>query len=81
MDFVPPGTLEMPSGIEVHGDLVFVSDAAQSRLYAFDMGGQIVRTLDTGLAPGSLAGLTIGPDGKVYFVDVLASRVYRIDPK
>lgn len=80
VDFVPPGTLEAPSGIEAHGELVYATDNAQSRLYAFDMSGQVVRTLDTGLAPGSLAGLTFGPDGKVYFVDVLTSRVYRIDP-
>lgn len=80
VDFVPPGTLEAPSGIEAHDELVYVSDNAQSRFYAFDLNGQLVRTLDTGFPPGSLAGMTFGPDGKLYFVDMLSSRVYRIDP-
>ena len=40
----------------------------------------MIRVLDTGFAPGSLAGFTFGPDGKVYFVDHSTSRVFRIDP-
>lgn len=81
VDVVPPGTLQQPSGIELHDELVYVSDAATSRFSAFDLAGQLVRTLDTGLPPGSLSGFTFGPDGKVYFVDHLSGLVYRIDPK
>ncbi|MGK4008323.1 hypothetical protein WMF31_37265 [Sorangium sp. So ce1036] len=80
VELVPPGALEAPSGIEIHDGLVFVTDHATSRFHAFDLTGQPVRTLDTGLPAGSLAGFTFGPDGKVYFVDMLSSRVYRIDP-
>ena len=79
-ELVPPGTLETPGGIEVQDGLVFVSDNATSKFYAFDAQGQIVRTLDTGLPAGSLAGFTFGPDGKVYFVDMISGRAYRIDP-
>jgi hypothetical protein len=80
-DVVAQGTLESPAGIELHQDLLYVSDNAQSRFYAFDLQGSLVRTLDTGLPAGSLAGFTFGPDGKVYFVDMLTSRVHRVDPK
>ncbi len=80
IELVPPGTLEAPSGIEVRGGLVFVSDNATSRLHAFDLEGRLVRTLDTGLPAGSLAGITFGPDGKLYLVDMVSSRVYRVDP-
>jgi DNA-binding beta-propeller fold protein YncE len=79
-ELVPPGTLEVPSGIEVQDGLVFVTDNATSKFYAFDPQGQIVRTLDTGLPAGSLAGFTFGPDGRIYFVDMISGRVYRIDP-
>lgn len=79
-ELVPPGTLETPSGIEVHEGIVYVTDHATSRFHAFDLEGQPVRTLDTGLPAGSLAGFTFGPDGKIYLVDLLSSRVYRIDP-
>ena len=80
-DVVPPGLLEAPSGIEVHNDLIYITDNATSRFHAFDLTGKLVRTLDTGLPPGSLNGLMFGPDQKVYFTDFLSARVYRIDPK
>lgn len=79
-DVVPPGTLQAPSGIELHEGLLYVTDNATSRFYVFDLAGQVLRTLDTGLPPGSLAGLAFGPDGKVYFTDLLGGRIYRIDP-
>jgi hypothetical protein len=82
VDVVPPGTLQAPSGIELHGELLFVTDQATSRMYAFDRAGQLVRQLDTGFPPGSLSGLAFGPeDGKAYFADMLSGRVYRIDPR
>lgn len=78
-EIVPAGTLDQPSGLELHDGVLYVSDSAQSRFYAFTLDGTSLRTLDTGLPPGSLAGLTVGPDGRIYFVDRLTSRVLRID--
>lgn len=80
-EVVASGTLTAPSGIELFGGLLYVSDNQQSLFYAFELDGTLVRTLDTGLPPGSLAGFTFGPDGKIYFVDMLTSRVLRIDRK
>ncbi len=77
---VAPGPLEAPSGIALNDGILYVTDNATSRITAFDLEGNLVRKLDTGLPAGSLAGLTFGADGKIYFVDMLASRVYRIDP-
>lgn len=80
-DFVPAGTLQRPSGIEVADGVVFVSDEATSVLYAFGQDGELLRTLETGLPAGSLAGITLGiTDEKLYFVDKVTSVVYRIDP-
>lgn len=79
-DVVPPGTLVAPSGLEIHGDLLFVTDDATGRIVAFDLDGQQKNVLDTGLGDGALAGLTFGPDGKIYFVDMKSSRVVRVDP-
>ncbi len=80
-EVVPSGTLAAPSGIELFEGLLYVSDNQESLFYAFEVDGTLVRTLETGLPPGSLAGFTFGPDGKIYFVDMLTSRVLRIDPK
>jgi hypothetical protein len=77
---VGPGVLEQPSGIEVRGDTVFVTDAATSTFYAFDKNGNVKKKLDTGLASRSLSGFTFGPDGKIWFVDRSKSQIVRIDP-
>lgn len=72
--------VERRSGIEVRGDLIYVSDNASGRISAFTKAGERVNWLDTDLPAGSLAGITFGPDDKLYFVDMLGDRVYRIDP-
>lgn len=75
------GVLQQPSGIESSGGLVFVTDAKTSKIHAFKIAdGTLVKSLDTGLPAGSLAGLNFGPDGKIYFVDRKQARVIRIDP-
>lgn len=78
---VDTGVLTAPSGLEVKGDLIFVTDAATSTFHVFDKSGTKVRSLETGLPPGSLAGFTFGPDGKIYFADKVGGRVLRIDPR
>lgn len=81
VDVVPPGILEAPSGIEIHGELLYVSDNATSRFYVFDLAGTLIRQLDTGFPPGTLAGFTFGPDdGLIYFTNLLTGQVHRIHP-
>ncbi len=77
---VDTGVLELPSGIEVRGDLLYVTDAATSMFHVFDKTGKAIRSLATGLPAGSLAGFTFGPDGKIWFTDSVGGRVLRIDP-
>lgn len=79
-EVIPKGVLERPSGIALAGSLLFVSDNATSRIHSFDLEGHPVQSLDTGLPPGSLAGVVVGPDGRVYFGDLATGRVRRIDP-
>ncbi|MBS2012905.1 MAG: hypothetical protein JST00_08465 [Deltaproteobacteria bacterium] len=80
-DVVPKGTLEKPSGLEVKGGLVYVTDAATSKFHVFEKTGKEVRSLATDLPAGSLSGFTFGPDGKIWFTDRLGGRVLRIDTK
>jgi hypothetical protein len=77
---VPSGLLERPSGIALVGDALLVTDDATSRIHLFDLAGHERQHLDTGLPPGSLAGIAVGPDGKAYFVDLKTGSVTRIDP-
>lgn len=80
-DVVPPGVLEAPSGLEQRDSVIYVSDAVTSRIHAFQADGTPLRSLDTGLPPGSLAGLALSPEGALFFVEVPTSKVFRIDPK
>lgn len=80
-ELVSGGVLEAPSGLEASGGLVFTTDAKTSKIHAFDQkDGTLVRSFDTHLPAGSLAGMNFGPDGKIYFVDRLGGAVYRLDP-
>lgn len=81
-DVVPAASklVTTPSGIELRGGYLYVTDHATSRISAFTETGTQVNWLDTGLPAKSLSGLTFGADGKVYFVDMIGNRVLRIDP-
>ena len=43
------------------------------------MEGELLNYLDTGLGEGRLSGITFGPDGKLYFVDMVGNQVLRVD--
>ena len=74
------GMLEKPSGLALHNGFIYVTDNATSRISAFRIDtGERVNWLDTGLPAGSIMGLTFGPDGKIYFVDAVGNRVFRVD--
>lgn len=81
VDLVPPGLLDQPSGLELHGDLIYVTDTAQSRFYVFDKSGNEVNRLQTALPAGELGGIAFGPDGRLYFALVGMGDVYRIVPR
>ncbi len=80
LELVAPGKLELPSGLVVAGAELFVTDNASSRVYVFALqSGVVTHVYDTALAAGSLAGLAIGPDGRVYLTDLLTGTVYRFE--
>lgn len=79
-DFVKDSELlRAPSGLELKNDQLFVSDYGTGYLLAFDLEGELLNYLDTGLGQGTLSGITFGPDGKLYFVDMVGNRVLRVD--
>ena len=80
IETVVDGDVQKPAGLELHDGLLYVTDNAASRILAFDLDGVLVNYLDTGIAGGALGGMNFGPDGKIYFVDMLGNRVLRIDP-
>jgi hypothetical protein len=82
-DVVPAsaGQLQQPSGLELQGRYLYVSDNANGRISAFTFKGKLAKRIETGLPKGSLGGMAFGPDKKLYFVDMKKDRVLRIDPQ
>lgn len=76
------GELNRPSGLALHGDLIFVTDNENSRITAFrkDTGAR-VDWLETGFPAGSLMGLTFDDAGSLYLVDAVTPRVVKISAK
>ena len=78
-ELVPAGTLQQPSGLAFADDVLYVTDNATSLIYLFDASGHAQRTFDTALPAGSLAGITIGPDQKMYITNLLTGNVERVE--
>lgn len=78
-EFVPPGTLERPSGIALGGGIAFVSDNATNRIYAFDGAGKLLRAANVELPEQSLGGITLGPDQRLYLADLKSGAGYRLN--
>lgn len=78
----PGGELTHPSGIVMVGDILYVTDNATSRISAFDKNtGARLDYLNITVPPGSLMGITADPEGRLYYVDAMGNRVWRIAPR
>ena len=78
-ELVRPGLLQKPSGLALAGNTLYVTDNATSIVYAFDTAGKLQQTFDTALPPGSLGGVTLGPDSKLYVADLLTGSAHRVE--
>lgn len=77
----PGGELQQPSGIAMDGDLLYVSDYANSRISAFSKTtGARIDYLETGLEPNSLMGIELH-QGALYFVDSNQNRLMKISAR
>ena len=79
VEFVAPGVLSAPSGIAFSLDRVIATDNATSRIWWFKLDGSVIASVDTGLPAGSLSGVAVGPDGKLYLSDLLTGAAYRVE--
>ena len=68
------------SGLELAGGYLFASDNASGTIIAFDMDGNEVDRLETGLAPGALMGLAVVSLDEIWFTDAIENTVHRLTP-
>lgn len=71
--------LTEPSGLLVNAGRLFVTDAATSEIIAFDAetGAELSRITTSAT---QIMGLTMGPDGKLWYVDGGEDQVVRVEP-
>lgn len=69
-----------PSGIALVDDILFVTDISTGNILAFDLDGELVDWMDTGLGSGALMGIEADESGNLYVVDAVDDAVYRISP-
>ncbi len=73
-------SLQKPAGLEMHDGLLFVGDNATSTIYAYDLGGNMIDSLDISseIAEGAMQGLTLDAEGRIYVTDGAEDRVVRL---
>jgi hypothetical protein len=66
--------LQQPSGLALAGDVLFVGDRATGEIVAFDLGDGAERQR-YGTGATALAGLAVGPQGHLWYVDAREDEV------
>jgi hypothetical protein len=71
------GGLSSPSGVALDDGRLFVSENGTGDIIAFDLDGTELGRMST---PATLLmGITIGPDGKIWYADPGANEIVRVD--
>lgn len=71
--------LDIPVGIAIQENRLFISDAGTGEIIAFDKNsGEELGRIQ---ARAGIRGMTIGPDQKIWFVDYTQNSVFRVDPR
>jgi hypothetical protein len=73
--------MSKPSGLELVDGILFVTDPIEARVYGFDLDGNLLDWLDTGLPPGSLLGMAFDEEGSLYIVDAVANQLRKFSLK
>ncbi|MCB9537227.1 MAG: hypothetical protein H6704_13325 [Myxococcales bacterium] len=75
--------MERPSGLAIADDTLWITDNATSRVFAFDLEGNLLDWLDLSdeIDAGGLMGIAVGPAGDLFVCDALGDRILRISPK
>ncbi len=71
--------LAAPSGLELHDGVLYVGDNETGRLFAFDLDGQLLDSIELGVGPDALTGLAFDEAGTLFVADSLEDEVLRVD--
>lgn len=72
--------LDRPGSIAVSTDRLFVGEWGTGVIHEYTLAGEPLRTLDTEVGPEKLYGIELGPDEKLWLVELATPGAWRIDP-
>jgi hypothetical protein len=72
--------LTLPSGLTVHDNVIYVTDAGNSVIWGFSLEGALIDYLETGLPSGALSGITFDAQGHIYATDAVSNQVIKVTP-
>ncbi|MCA9523934.1 MAG: hypothetical protein KC609_23355 [Myxococcales bacterium] len=75
--------MERPSGLEIHDDVLYVTDNKTSVIYAFTLQGKLIDYLQIHetIPSGSMMGIALDKSNRIYLVDSTGNRIIRLSPK
>jgi len=75
------GKLKIPVDVAIYGDFIYVSDPGGYKIEKYTSDGIFLKSFDYNFGgfPVRPGGLTIDPDGNIYFVDAAKYRVIKIN--
>lgn len=77
-EVVSATNLQHPCGIALYDGRLFVTDNETNQIIAYNLEGRELARIQT--PAESIMGITVGPDGKLWYVDAEANEVVRVDP-
>ncbi len=76
------GKLKIPVDVAVYGDFIYVSDPGGYKIEKYTSDGIFLKSFDYNFGgfPVRPGGLTVDPDGNIYFVDAAKYRIVKMSP-
>jgi len=73
--------LDRPSGLDISGGLIFVTDNDDAQIFAFDTEGTLLDYLDFSMyvEQGALMGVAVAADGALFLIDGNQNRILRVE--
>ena len=68
-------SMSKPAGLEQVGDILFVTDPIEGKVYAFTLEGELMDWLETGFIEGSLMGMAFDAQGNMWIADAAENQV------
>ncbi|MFZ5479529.1 MAG: hypothetical protein ACOZNI_22380 [Myxococcota bacterium] len=72
--------LDRPGGLALTSERLYIGEHGTGVIHEYDLDGNELRTLDTGVGETALYGIEVGPDGKLWVTETATPAVKRIDP-